>query len=417
LAFTLSTVLLAISLALAGTAHAYTIEASQPVDTFSISSLGNVPFISESGTISASENVGNIRINTTADFATNGAIQIILKTHGRWYVGHYIPGSWNFPSYPSGAGGTIVQDFDMTDCGDILGPYPASSYPTGCPVFSGDAYILTVEATNPPPYIFYQGASLTGPAFYIVSDTVPPPPNTTSRIDSLDPADGTTTASTAITVNIGYYANSADGWDRVGYTIYNIDRNYAQEAAGEASTTLDTLSTYTSSRTLRSNGAYSMIAYLKNSVTGAIMESGADATGASNRGDSRFAVVSNPLPGEIGTTSLELIYGVATSTCSISNITGCFQNAIAWALYPSRSTLDLVTSSGNKVKNKPPFGYFFVNVATIQALNASGTPPVTLASDAPIVTYIFHPLDVSLAALIGFFYIMWLFQRVRHIEV
>jgi len=238
-----------------------------------------------------------------------------------------------------------------------------------------------------------------------------------STITSLTPADGSTTASTSVSVSVGYYVAPGDGWSTVGYTIYNIDRNYAQEASGEASTTPGTLATYDSTRTLRSNGAYSLQAYLRNDTTGAMLFSGPDATGTNNVGDSQFAVVSNPMPGIIGASSTRDLYVLATSTCSVTNVTGCFQNAIAWAFFPSAEVLDLLGNAGESVRNKPPFGYFFVNVDSLRAFSASGTAPFVLSSSTPITLYIFHPLDLGLGGLIGFFALVWLLLRVRKVEV
>jgi len=258
-----------------------------------------------------------------------------------------------------------------------------------------------------------QGGTLTDYAFNLQF------PNVTTGIRSLSPADASTTASTAVSVSIGYYINSATspGFDKVRFTIYNIDRDYSQEASGSCTATLGALSACNAVVTLRSAGAYSLQASIFNTSSGSAIFSGADATGADNLGQAKFAVVSNPLPGIIGTTSLANVYSLATSTCDFGNISGCFQNAIVWAFYPSRSTLDLLANAGQSVKNKPPFGYLFVNVAAIQALNASGTAPVALAASAPITLYIFSPLDTGLASLFFFFFGVWLFQRVRHIEL
>ena len=138
-------------------------------------------------------------------------------------------------------------------------------------------------------------------------------------------------------------------------------------------------------------------------------------------GVAEFYVGSNPFPAGTGLQSSPgfstTTFSLATSTCNLTSVAGCFQNALVWAFFPSQSMLTLISSAGNQVKYKPPFGYFFVNLDEIRALNASGTPPTALATMAPLTTYFFHPVDVALASIVGFFTLVGLFHRARHIEV
>jgi hypothetical protein len=79
--------------------------------------------------------------------------------------------------------------------------------------------------------------------------------------------------------------------------------------------------------------------------------------------------------------------------------------------------LQYVGNAGDGVKSKPPFGYIIVYITALQSLNASGTPPVSLATDAPITTYIFHPFDVGIGVLFFFFFGVWFVLRLRKIEL
>jgi len=338
--------------------------------------------------------------------------------------------SYTIPCTNSALSDVVLAD-DPTPLGSGT-KYATTTLPTAYTMTTSNFYkikfLITSSANNRYIYgnpTFAGGASEMGTAsscssgcpndlYFELWRTVLP---ASSLIQSLDPTNGTTTASATFQVNIGYYAASGAGWDTVGYTIYNIDRNYQQEAASSTTAVQGTPSTFTDTITLRENGAYSLQAYLHNSSSGSTLYSGSSATGANSQGNSYFSVVSNPLPGLIGTTSVEAIYSLATSTCSITNLTGCFQNALVWAFYPSESMMSQLANAGSAVKNKPPFGYIFVNVETLQALNASGTAPVALASVLPITDTIFHPLDIGLAALFGFFFAVWFFMRVRHIEL
>jgi len=108
---------------------------------------------------------------------------------------------------------------------------------------------------------------------------------------------------------------------------------------------------------------------------------------------------------------------IATSTCDVLNLTGCFQNALLWAFYPPAGAFDGFAALADTIRNKPPMGYF--NAATSQ-LSGIGTSTgvVTLAAISGITDTIFAPLDVALAALwwaiVGFWFF---FNRARHIQI
>jgi len=287
-----------------------------------------------------------------------------------------------------------------------------------CPGGSTNCHFYGTVAGSGQGWSLIMSDGLTESYWTAAGSIAPTPPGT--RITSLSPEDASTTASTAVDLTVGYYINSGAnpaGYDTVGFTLYDIDRTYAQVAAGTTTATTNALSNFTTSVTLRSGGAYSLQAYLLNSSNGNMLFTDSQTAGAGSTGNSQFAVISNPLPGIIGTSTYAGTYSLATSTCSFTSVVGCFQNAIVWAFYPSQSMLTFVAGGGAAVKNKPPMGYLFVNIAAIQALNASGTPPVVLAAMAPITTYIFSPLDTGLASILFFVFGVWLFLRVRHIQL
>lgn len=330
--------------------------------------------------------------------------------------------SWNNREFNNT--GTIAASAGPTWVASSGGYGGWSTYPSGTATLNASKWysVATYIAGGMDGILQFYGSStaLGSYGYYLTSDGTVINTDYTTRIASLTPADGTTAGSTSVSISVGYYVNSAanpNGYDTVGYSLYNIDTGYTQAAYATSTITTNTLGAFTQTLTLRSGGAYQLQAFLLNSTNGNETFSGASATGANNLGVSQFAVVSNPLPGMIGTSTLAGTYSLATSTCSIANISGCFQNAIVWALYPSQSSLTAVAQGGAAIKNKPPFGYLFVNIAAIQALNASGTPPVALAASAPITTYIFHPIDVGLGSLMFFFFGVWFFLRVRNIAL
>ncbi len=112
-------------------------------------------------------------------------------------------------------------------------------------------------------------------------------------------------------------------------------------------------------------------------------------------------------------------YGsLSTSTCTFSNITGCFQNALTWAFVPPAGSLDASGFLWNTLKNKPPFGYFTTTQAALSDLGATTTPAFALGQVDGINTYIFDPIDEALAAIWWAIVGIWFFfNRARHIDI
>ena len=110
--------------------------------------------------------------------------------------------------------------------------------------------------------------------------------------------------------------------------------------------------------------------------------------------------------------------GLATSTCAIDNITGCFQNALEWAFYPPSGSLDTVSSLWGTISLKPPFGYFTATQNDISTIGASTTPTFALEQVSGISTYIFDPLDLALSGIWWAIFGLWFFfNRLRHIQI
>jgi hypothetical protein len=260
-----------------------------------------------------------------------------------------------------------------------------------------------------------------GGMFYQIADSggLPPTTATSSRIVSVSPLDGSTTASTAVSISIGYNLTATSSYDQIVVLLHDVTQGFAALPLIVSSSTPGQSQTFATTTILTSGDAYSMTVFLQNSISGATIQNTVAACQA-NAGAAfcLFTVVSNPLGAALGVNSLNptAIYSLATSTCNISNISGCFQNAIVFLFYPSPSALTDVANASKAVRSKPPFGYIFVYVAAVQNLNASGTAPVALASDAPITTYIFAPFDTPLGVLFFFFFSVWFMLRLRKVE-
>lgn len=109
--------------------------------------------------------------------------------------------------------------------------------------------------------------------------------------------------------------------------------------------------------------------------------------------------------------------GLATTTCSITSIGGCFQNALAFLFFPSPNILDQFGILWKLIENKPPFGYVSQTITGLRSLNASSTPAFSFGN-IPLVSTIFTPFRTGLAAIlwVGFF-IAWYRGRLRHLDI
>lgn len=129
-----------------------------------------------------------------------------------------------------------------------------------------------------------------------------------------------------------------------------------------------------------------------------------------------FTVGADPWPSMIGTTT-SAIYTLATSTCGITNISGCFQNAIVWAFYPSQGSLDQFIGLKDEVIRKPPFGYFALISSAFNGLSDTGTPLFSLATSPDVMTSIFNPLKNGIAFAMWILFGVWLIKTFSHLNI
>ena len=109
---------------------------------------------------------------------------------------------------------------------------------------------------------------------------------------------------------------------------------------------------------------------------------------------------------------------LSTSTCTVFNISGCFQNALLWAFYPPTGVFNGILSLKDLIAKKPPFGYFDSAKDQIAALGTTTTPAFSLTAVSGINTYIFGPIDAGLAAIWWAIVGIWFFfHRARHIDI
>lgn len=228
-------------------------------------------------------------------------------------------------------------------------------------------------------------------------------PEQIGNINIISPENATTTASTTIDIEIQY--TEATDYTALVYKIYNILTfenlvEYRIIPIGTAT------GTYSVSTTL-DIGNYKIESYLID-----IDNNQSPIT------TNTFSVVENPLGEIFGFDNLNYdeITGLATTTCSISNISGCFQNALVFAFYPSPSALQNFGNLKATIEKKAPFGYFLVLTDTIQNLGST-TPVFALASENNITTNLFSPLRTGMTWLLWFVFGFWLYKRLTHLNI
>lgn len=107
----------------------------------------------------------------------------------------------------------------------------------------------------------------------------------------------------------------------------------------------------------------------------------------------------------------------AYTTCSITDLAGCFQNAIVFLFYPSQSSLNDFSSLYDAIKNKPPFGYISAVQTALQGINNTETSVFTLETMPVLNTYIFTPFRTALIWIMWLAFIFMFYHRLKNIHL
>jgi len=125
--------------------------------------------------------------------------------------------------------------------------------------------------------------------------------------------------------------------------------------------------------------------------------------------DAEFNVVSAPAATSSTPTAglaFECEAQIVQNDCGLSNLSGCFKNALVWAFCPNAALLGNISGTGSAIRSLPPLGYFFVNIDALRGLSASGPPATSTAVFSTVASSgfgsdLFHPLDVGMASIVG----------------
>ena len=114
--------------------------------------------------------------------------------------------------------------------------------------------------------------------------------------------------------------------------------------------------------------------------------------------------------------TVEEIY-TAYTTCSITDLAGCFQNAIVFLFYPSQSSLNDFSNLYDAIKDKPPFGYISAVQTALQGINDTETGVFTLETMPILDTYIFTPVRTALIWIMWLAFIFMFYHRLKNIHL
>lgn len=118
---------------------------------------------------------------------------------------------------------------------------------------------------------------------------------------------------------------------------------------------------------------------------------------------------------DTGTTTIDInrLY----TECGLTNLGGCLQNALVWALVPSSNAIANYYTFTTSMTTKAPMGYFQVVKNNLNNLNSTSSPAFVVVIPAHIKQYFFSPFDLGIAGILWFFFAINFYKRLKHITV
>lgn len=229
---------------------------------------------------------------------------------------------------------------------------------------------LYIRVTPHGGNLDYYGSNSASSAYFIVYGGSTTPPNTTTRIISTLPGPGATTTPTVFSMQ--YYVNSSDLGDSGGslwLSVYRADFGQSLVyATSTAVTTTDSVATWDiPAQAIGDNGVFYADFSIHRGPSQEVIDAIVNAGGNIGAGlwttlvatSTTFYTGTSPWPDLIGASSTNPadLNTLATSTCDVFNIAGCFQNALVWAFTPSPDSMQRFVTNGNILLQAPPAGY------------------------------------------------------------
>jgi len=235
-----------------------------------------------------------------------------------------------------------------------------------------------------PVYYYYANTADSYFAGYISADgSTPPPPDTSSRIDTF-----TFSTSTRIANITGYWNTHATSSETLSFWQQSNSLGQESFISFTATTTgafnfsvefLGLPTPYTGSTTTAPIIApYDLIASLDlidPSYYDPFGQQGLDTSLYSTNLDYESITVSTLTYGLPDLSTGQGLYGYPEYECAITSITGCLKNAGIWLFYPSADSITQFKSLGTTLQGKYPFSYAYgVNQMRQELFGASSTP-------------------------------------------
>ena len=107
-------------------------------------------------------------------------------------------------------------------------------------------------------------------------------------------------------------------------------------------------------------------------------------------------------------------------TCGITDLSGCFKDAVCWAFVPSTGSIPPWGALGSEISKKPPFGYigaFNAGLAGVSIDGVTGNFSFMTQNTFDDFDLLFSPLRDGLAWLLWFCGLAWLYNRIKNITV
>lgn len=108
---------------------------------------------------------------------------------------------------------------------------------------------------------------------------------------------------------------------------------------------------------------------------------------------------------------------IATTTCSITSIDGCFRNAFIWAFVPDEQTYRDFENFKDKLTTKAPIGYFFQTTTMLKGISSESENEFTFNIPTEISTYVFTPIRILIASVLWIFFSVHIYKRLKKLEL
>lgn len=157
-------------------------------------------------------------------------------------------------------------------------------------------------------------------------------------------------------------------------------------------------------------GNYTVQARLYESSTGST-------TLWSNSVSFGLASTTEVLNGNISTTTVGVL---GTEICDILDVACHLKNVLIVLFQPSTASVSQLVGYKTQIQNKPPFGYITIlvtNLGNLSTTTATSSRPFNITIPTGLNDLIFNPLRVGLNALLWFVGLVWLYNRLKHIQL